>query len=75
MERDTSHLRHRERQDLVQSQQSAQLGVEFATADEMIRYDAEHTSVPGTIADRLNDSLLHEPKPARSLWERLQFWK
>lgn len=43
----------------------------FASAEEMLRYDAEHTPVPPVIAERLKESLEREPAPPRSWWQRL----
>jgi hypothetical protein len=74
MNPDPSKLRqaHREEQQtsaLHQSQQKQQ-GHEFATAEELIRFDVEHTSVPPQIAERLIESIAQEPKPIRSWWRR-----
>jgi hypothetical protein len=44
---------------------------EFATAEELLRYDASQTEVPPTVAKRLDESLQNEPKRTRSLWQRL----
>ena len=49
-------------------QQSA---VEFGTAEEMLRHDAEHTPVPPGIAARLQKSTEGLPPPARPWWKRL----
>lgn len=45
--------------------------LEFATAEEMIQFDAKNTEVPGTLEQRLRESLAREPRPARSWWQRL----
>jgi hypothetical protein len=45
-------------------------GVEFASADEMLRYDAAQTQVPPVVTERLKDSVAVEPPPARSWWRR-----
>jgi hypothetical protein len=55
--------------------QSGQAGREFASVDEMLRYDATQTEVPTGIAVRLQDSISRDPKQTRSLWRRLRFWK
>jgi hypothetical protein len=52
----------------VQSQQTS--AREFASAEELLRYDAKQTKVPPAIAQRLGRSLQHEPRPARSWWKR-----
>ena len=44
--------------------------VEFATAEELLRYDAAHTPVPGSIAQRLQESTGSLPCPTRSWWRR-----
>jgi peptidyl-tRNA hydrolase len=44
---------------------------EFATAEELIRHDAGQTEVPPAVAQRLGESIQKEPRPRRSLWQRL----
>lgn len=52
--------------------QSQQQGVrEFANADELLRFDAEHTIIPPEIAQRLQQSAAHIPPPRRSWWRNL----
>ncbi|MBI2947609.1 MAG: hypothetical protein HYY23_08175 [Verrucomicrobia bacterium] len=74
MKPDPSKLRQQTREHeehaLHQAQQK-QTALEFAAAEEMIRHDAAHTPVPPQIAERLNESLAREPKPAVSWWRRL----
>jgi hypothetical protein len=53
---------------LPQEKQTAQ---EFTSAEEIIRFDAEQTLPPERIADRLKESIAHEPAPAKSWWQRL----
>jgi hypothetical protein len=43
---------------------------EFATAEELLRHDAAHTRVPGSIAQRLQKSTESLPSPTRSWWRR-----
>jgi outer membrane protein OmpA-like peptidoglycan-associated protein len=73
MNPDPSKLRHQEQQqqaaELQQTQQKEAVR-EFATADEIIRFDAGQTTVPPAIAARLNESIAREPKPQRSWWRR-----
>jgi hypothetical protein len=52
-----------------QSQQPA--AREFATAEELLRYDAEHTPVPPAIAQRLQKSTGVLPQPKTAWWKRL----
>jgi uncharacterized membrane protein YcjF (UPF0283 family) len=64
-----------------QQQQSRQVGTEqqaqqqsareFANAEEMLRYDAEHTTVPPGIAQRLQKSTGGATEPKTSWWKRL----
>ncbi len=53
----------------TQSQQKTS-SREFASVDELLRYDAKQTSVPPAIAQRLGRSLQNQPRPARSWWRR-----
>jgi hypothetical protein len=43
---------------------------EFATPEELLRYDARQTEVPPAVAQRLGASLEREPPRARSFWRR-----
>lgn len=45
-------------------------GVQFGSADEMLRYDAAQIQVPPAVTERLKDSLAAEPPPVRSWWRR-----
>ncbi|MBM3841021.1 MAG: hypothetical protein FJ398_24315 [Verrucomicrobia bacterium] len=74
MKPDPSKLRQQTREHAehtLQQSQQKQTALEFATAEEMIREDAAHTPVPPQIAERLNESIAREPKPAVSWWRRL----
>jgi hypothetical protein len=44
---------------------------EFASAEEMLRYDAAHTTVPPEIARRLQKSVADLPEPKPGWWRRL----
>jgi hypothetical protein len=44
---------------------------EFATAEELLRYDAAHTAVPVGIAHRLQKSSADLAAPAKSWWQKL----
>ena len=44
---------------------------EFATAEELLRHDAEQTQVPPLIAQRLTKSIQNLPPPSKTWWERL----
>jgi hypothetical protein len=55
----------------AETQQSRQpAGREFASVDEMIRFDAAQTSVPPEIARRLKKSTDAEPNHDRTWWQR-----
>lgn len=43
---------------------------EFASAEEMLRFDAAQTSVPPGIAQRLRESTTELPRPKPSWWKR-----
>ena len=60
---------HEEQQALTS--QEAQVGREFATAEEMLRHDALHTPVPPTIEHRLAESVGQLPAPPQPWWKRL----
>jgi hypothetical protein len=44
---------------------------EFATPEEMLRFDAAQTTVPPAIAERLKKSIGAETKPGQPWWRRL----
>ena len=64
-----------------EQQQSRQVGTgqqtqsqsarEFASAEELLRYDAAHTTVPPGIAQRLQKSVGPATPPPRSWWRNL----
>ena len=56
----------------VGAEQQARQGVarEFATAEEALRYDAAHTTVPPEIAQRLQKSTSDLPGPKTAWWKR-----
>ena len=43
-------------------------GKEFGSVDELLRFDAAHTSPPPAIADRLQKSSAQIPKPSSPSW-------
>lgn len=73
MKPDPSKLRHQteetQTEALNQSQQKPAV-LEFASVDELIRYDAEHTLAPPNVAERLDQSIAKEPKLAVPWWRR-----
>jgi hypothetical protein len=63
----TQNVEHDARQETRQ-----QSGQEFATADELLRFDAAQTAVPPHLAERLKESIANAgPAPRRSWWHRL----
>jgi hypothetical protein len=46
-------------------------GKEFASVDELLRYDSELHPVPAELAVRLRETLAAEPKPQRPWYKRL----
>ena len=65
----TSHQSEQEQQ-LSHHEAHQQAGVEFATAEEMLRHDARHTPVPPNIAHRLQESIGQTSPRRRSWWQR-----
>lgn len=65
------HQSQQESQEVRQAQEQSQKALEFATPEEMLRYDAAHTEVPSKVEERLKRSLQHESVPQRSWWRRL----
>jgi hypothetical protein len=51
--------------------QQTQSAREFANAEELLRYDAAHTTVPPEIARRLQKSTADLPPPKAAWWKRL----
>jgi hypothetical protein len=72
-------MKHRSRLISEQQQEHAaekqthqqQTGREFATAEELLRFDASHTVVPPEIGLRLQKSSADLPKPKSAWWKRI----
>jgi type II secretory pathway pseudopilin PulG len=74
-------MKHQTKLSEEQLQQSRQAGTEqqtqqqavreFASAEELLRYDAAHTPVPPEIAQRLQKSTGNLPGPKTAWWKRL----
>ena len=47
--------------------------IEFASAEEVLRYDAAQTVVPPRVAERLRESIYREPRPTHMSWWRRLF--
>jgi hypothetical protein len=69
MDPNSSKLQHRQETAEQITQQPERL--EFATVEEMIRYDALQTEPPASVAHRVADSIAREPKRDKSWWRRL----
>lgn len=67
------HLHRTHSQEVATNQHSRrqEQAREFSTVEEMIRHDREQTEAPDQLAARLNETAAAEPKPGRSLWQRL----
>jgi hypothetical protein len=65
-----------EQQQQHTAEQRSQQGVarEFATAEELLRYDAAHTTVPPGIARRLQKTIGQMGVAPRSWWRNLFGW-
>jgi len=58
-------------QEQIAEVQSGQVSArEFASAEELIRHDADQIVVPPEVAERLAQSTRSLPKPAQSWWRR-----
>jgi hypothetical protein len=57
--------------ELQQQQTNQQTAREFATAEELLRFDSANTLVPPEIARRLQESSASSPQPKRSWLRRL----
>jgi transcription initiation factor TFIID subunit TAF12 len=66
-----SEEQQQQQQQTAGQQTQPQSGREFASAEEMLRYDAEHTVVPPEIALRLEKSIGNLPGPKTGWWRRL----
>jgi hypothetical protein len=60
-----------QQQHAAEQQTQKQSAREFANAEEMLRYDAAHTTVPPGIAQRLQKSTGQTSAPPRSWWRNL----
>lgn len=71
MKRHTTRLNQQE-QEATAHQQSAQnqTALEFVSPEEALRHDCRQIRVPSAVAERLQESVKGEPKPARGWWKR-----
>lgn len=66
-----SKRKSQEQEQQLSASQTVQGSKEFASAEEMLRHDAQQTIVPPTVAERLARSIQAEPKSNRPWWRRL----
>ena len=75
MNSDSSKLRQQQQQEeqstQLHAQQEKQTAQQFGSPEEMIRFDSAQTPAPGSIAERLKESIAQEPAPPKSWWRRL----
>jgi len=67
----SEQLAEEQQQTTAQQENQQQMPLEFATPEEMLRHDAQQTSVPPGIARRLEQSTQPAPATGRSWWQRL----
>ena len=60
---------HEQQQDFLE--QTAQQGQQFASVEDLLRFDNDQNPVPPEVAERLNSSISAEPKPARPWYKSL----
>lgn len=60
-----------EHEHVAQQQTANNTAQEFATVEDLLRYDAAQTPTPAGLAERLQKSSADFPKPSRSWWQRL----
>jgi hypothetical protein len=71
MKHQTRFTEKEQQQLAAEGQTQQQATREFATAEELLRYDAAATVVPPVIAERLARSAEGIPAPKRSWWRQL----
>jgi hypothetical protein len=59
-----------EEQQISETQSRQTTASEFASPEELLRFDAKQTPLPRTIAERLRRSLQNESAPPRSWWQK-----
>jgi len=62
----------KEQEELAAQQSQIPSGKEFSSPEELLRFDAAQTSVPPSIAERLQNSSATVPPPSsRPWWKRM----
>ena len=65
------NFEHRQEEELDTShQQRRESGLEFDSAEEMLRSDAENVEVPAAVAERIAETVRNDP-PANPWWKRV----
>jgi hypothetical protein len=65
-------FRQEEQQQVSQTQSQSQQTIhEFATPEEILRFDLKQTETPARVAERLSQSVKNQPGLARPWWKRL----
>jgi hypothetical protein len=59
-----------EQQQASEAQSRQTVAREFASVEEMLRYDAKQARVPLGVTHRLNQTLRNEASPGRPWWRR-----
>jgi hypothetical protein len=70
MKRQTKLTSDQRQEQAAEQQTQAKPALEFATPEELLRYDAAQTPVPGGIARRLQQSAADLPQPKPAWWKR-----
>jgi hypothetical protein len=71
-----SRLEHRQREEETAEQRTTdktKKGREFASVEELLRFDASQVTPPPAIAERLKESL--EKEPRQPWWRRVFGWR
>jgi hypothetical protein len=71
MKQQSKPSREQQQQHAAEQQTQQHAAREFASAEELLRYDAAHTTVPPEIARRLQKSTADLPAPKPAWWKRL----
>ena len=73
MKPESHKLRHQTEEKILQVEhsQSKEKGQEFASVEELLRYDARQQISTPALAERVSASIAREPKAPRHWWQRL----
>jgi hypothetical protein len=73
MNPDASKLKHNERteQEQLQTEEIRTKDKEFASVEELLRYDSEQNPVPPEVAERLSQAVAAESKPTQPWYKKL----